>query len=219
MNNSLLIIITMLVAGFFGGITNYFKVKQEKKIQPFLGDVLMGICASFLVPLFLNIISSDLIRESTFGSYKFFVFFGFCLAAALSSKAFIQSISDKLVNDIKKTQEEIKDIREKAEPVLNKETEPSEPELTKMKIFSFGSKVNSGSDFDSNTKEVIEALGNKYAWRTPSGISREKGIEKEETLKILDSLVSEELAVKMHKKNRWGLTAEGRDVFSKISSS
>jgi len=134
------------------------------------------------------------------------------LLASLCARAFIQSISDRL---FKEMQKEVKDLKENVEPVIFKETEPSEAEAGKMKIFSFGL----DSDFDSDTKKILEVLGGgKYTWRTPTGIAREAGMAKEKVSKILDSLVSKQLAVVASEKNRWGLTLEGRDAFSKISS-
>lgn len=201
-----------------GGLANYLKVgREESKKHPFWENILWGLCASSLIPLFLNTISSNLIAESASDKYKFFVFFGFCLLASLCAKAFIQSISDKLISDIKKTQEEVRNVKQEAEIVNSKVTEPSEAEAKKMKMFSFG--VDSDSDFDSDTKKIVVALGGgEYAWRTPSGIAREAGMAKEKVLKILDSLVSKQIVVKMREKNRWGLNLEGRDAFSKISS-
>jgi len=47
-----------------------------------LRSLVIGIGASFLVPLFLNMISSDLMRQMDQDAGKLLVFVGFCLIAA-----------------------------------------------------------------------------------------------------------------------------------------
>lgn len=213
MEQYMLITILMIGAGFLGGITNYFRSDQEKKDWPlFLKNVLMGVSASLLIPLFLNMISSNLLKESDSDSSKYFILFGFCLIASLSSKAFIQTISDRLLNEVKKTTEKLEDIKKDVGPVISKESEPQEQEE------DTGIKAR-GFSFDDDSKKVLNALGGgKYAWRTLTGIAQETGIAKENVLNSLNWLSSNLLVVKTTEKGRWGLTLEGRDIVEKMSS-
>ena len=62
--NYILIISLMIGAGLLGGITNVLRTEQEKRdLQAFFKNILMGVSASLLIPLFLNMISSNLLRE------------------------------------------------------------------------------------------------------------------------------------------------------------
>lgn len=214
MDQYILIIILMIGAGLLGGITNYFRMDQENKDWfLFLKNVLMGASASLLIPLFLNMISSNLLKESESDSSKYFIFFGFCLIASLSSKAFIQTISDRLLNQVKQTNEKMENMKRDVGPVIGKETEPQEEEegtesFLKVRAFSF----------DENAKKVLNALGGgKYAWRTLRGIAQETGVPKENVLNSLNWLSSNLLVVKTAEKGRWGLTLEGRDIFARMS--
>ncbi|MDH4220991.1 MAG: hypothetical protein OEW23_19720 [Candidatus Aminicenantes bacterium] len=213
MNQTLLITLLMLIAGLLGGITNYFRIEEDKKeLSAFLKNILMGISAALLIPLFLNMISSNLLKESSEDSLKLFIFFGFCLIASLSSKAFIQTISDRVLNEVKKTKEKVENIGKDVEPIISKETEVQEAEapdsFSKIRAFSF----------DEDAKKVLNSLDSgKYAWRSLTGIAQETGLPKEKVLNSLNWLSSNGLVVKTSEKGRWGLTLEGRDVFMGLS--
>ena len=207
----------MIGAGFLGGATNFLRAELEKKdFSMFLKNVLMGISASILIPLFLNMISSNLLKETASDNLKLFVFFGFCLIASLSSKAFIQTMSDRVMNEIKDTKEIMKGMQKGmrlAEVVVDKETEPEPQEgedstsLMQVRAFSFS----------EDAKKTLNALGKgKYAWRSVRGIAREVKISKEKTLDALNWLLSNDLVVESIEKGRWGLTIEGRGIFTKM---
>jgi len=195
-----------------GGITNYFRIEQEKKDWvSFFKNVLMGVSASALIPLFLNMISSNLLKESALDSSKYFIIFGFCLIASLSSKTFIQTIFDRLLNEVEKTNKKVEDIKKDVAPMLAKGTETQEAEgrdsFLKVRAFSF----------DEDTKRVLNSLdSSKYVWRTLTGIAQETGMPQENVLNSLNWLSSNRLAVKTTEKGRWGLTLEGRDIFAAI---
>ncbi len=154
-------------------------------------------------------ISSNLILESNSDSSKLFIIFGFCLVASLSSKTFIQSLSSRLLNEVKKTEEKVRVLKNDVEPLISKETEPAETGDVRIRSI----------DFDSDTKRIIEVLGGgKYVWRTSTGIARETGMKKEVVLKSLQGLVERRLAIRTREKGRWGLTSEGRAVYIEISA-
>lgn len=216
MDQNILITILMIGAGLLGGITNYFRIEQEKKGWLSLSkNVLMGVSASLLIPLFLNMISSNLLTESASDISKLFIFFGFCLIASLSSKAFIQTISDRVLNEVKETKDKLEDIKKDVEPIISKETEAQETEETSSFL------KGRAFIFDENAKKVLNSLGSsKYAWRTLTGITQETGMPKENVLNSLNWLSSNRLVVKTIERGRtlWGLTLEGRDILTGMSS-
>lgn len=214
MDQYFLIVILMIGAGLLGGITNYFRIDQEEKTRfSFSKNILMGLSASLLIPLFLNMISSNLLKESGSDSSRYFIFFGFCLIASLSSKAFIQTISDRLLNDVKNTKEKVEKITKDVEPIISKETEAQEAEVTDsfMKVRALS--------LDEDAKKVLDSLDSgRYAWRSLTGISEQTGLPKENVLNSLNWLSSNGLVVKTSEKGRWGLTLKGRDVFMGLSA-
>lgn len=59
------VLAVMLIAGVFGGIVNYFLTrKSDPEDNTPTKCIVMGLGASLLVPLFLNMISSDLLSTS-----------------------------------------------------------------------------------------------------------------------------------------------------------
>jgi hypothetical protein len=85
-------------------------------------SVFVGVVAAFLVPLLLNMVSSELLKNAATDLLSRFVLLGFCLAAAISSTAFIRTMTDRVLNlareakaDAAKAQAEAADANRKAD--------------------------------------------------------------------------------------------------------
>jgi len=111
----------MFTAGIFGGIISYFldqdSSESNVKIRhnSLLKSVIIGVGASFLVPLFLAIISSDLLKLDKFDPSKILVFFGFCLIAAISSRKFIVTLSERVLKEAREAKQKVKQVEDKIE--------------------------------------------------------------------------------------------------------
>jgi hypothetical protein len=98
----LILIAIILASGSLGGLVNYYLARLESPPQLSLREsLIVGIAASFLVPLFLQMGSSNLLQEGASKPLALFVFSGFCLVAAISSKAFIRTLSDKILKEVR----------------------------------------------------------------------------------------------------------------------
>lgn len=114
------LIVIVILAGVFGGIISWFissKGEDAGRVG-WLKSVVVGTGASFLMPLFLNTISSTLVPNILDGkstSGDVLVFAGFCLLAAISSRAFIETLTNKVLREVRETKEkqsdEMKSIR------------------------------------------------------------------------------------------------------------
>lgn len=128
----------MIAAGMLGGAVNFFlaEVPPEKApektaektraadksnaVKPlkWWQHLIIGVSAAFVVPVFLNSIGSNLIAEfkSTVVTAevlsKLLVLDGFCLLAAISSRAFIRSMSDFLLQQVKEVSREVKEHKQ-----------------------------------------------------------------------------------------------------------
>ncbi|MBN2443723.1 MAG: hypothetical protein JXJ04_20345 [Spirochaetales bacterium] len=99
-------IIVMLLAGTFGGIINYYlesenQPKKNKRSFLLRKSIFLGVGASFIVPLFLYLISSNLIKMSDLDPKEILIFLGFCLIASISSRKFIETISSRILKEVK----------------------------------------------------------------------------------------------------------------------
>ena len=207
----------MLAAGFLGGGLNYLLSRKDNAEGAAIWQSLLGgLVASFMVPLFLNMISSGLIEaiKDKEDPSKLFVFAGFCLVAAVSSKAFINTLSDRILSEAKTARKEVRQIKSEVAPIIAKETEKETVESVPLSA-SIANRITLGE----NQKRVLSALANgRFTLRTRTGISNETHLPKEEVIKILAQLAAQGLArsakviVQGEPKTRWFVTEEGRAV-------
>jgi Transcriptional regulator len=225
------LIAVMIAAGCFGGLVNYFYSNDEK--ATIWKSVILGLGASFLVPLFLNMISSSLLVDSKEDPYKIFIFMGFCLIAAISSKAFIGTISDKVMEVAKQAEnkaieakEQIQKVKEIVDPIANKETEQDyagEQTTDEIGLFSIESLKDELPDIEAigeQEKAVLHVFNEgKYTYRTLAGLSQAIGMSSPSTLKLLTELESLGYVGQLNKNNRslFYLSAQGRKLISTLS--
>ena len=99
-----------------------------------LRSIVVGVAAALLVPLFLNMISSNLIELIKGGDHmKLLVLLGFCLVAAISSTAFIRTLSDRILTEARQARRDAAEakgdaaeVKEAVQPLMVKETEQDE---------------------------------------------------------------------------------------------
>lgn len=113
MNHTITIAVIIFVAGLFGGVVNYYRsyTINSGSHRECMTCILIGVGASCLVPLFLSMISSNLIENSRSDDKYFFTFGGLCIIAAIFSNKFINSIGEKVLKEVEQTKEGVNDIK------------------------------------------------------------------------------------------------------------
>ena len=82
----------MGIAGVFGGLINYYQMTQDRDDEAALPRcIVMGIGASFLVPVILFFVQSDLITDIQSDPSKLLIYTGFCLIVAIASRLVLTS--------------------------------------------------------------------------------------------------------------------------------
>jgi hypothetical protein len=216
----------MIVAGFLGGLVNYFLTrKDDPEGSSFWKSATLGIAASLLVPLFLNMISSNLLESIRNGTpspdlSRILVFLGFCLVAAISSTSFIRTLSDRILQEAKEAKKAARQADKKAsevqsaiQPIVEKETEVEEPSSGTAASLSSPPAI-----VDEKEKKLLQNLANgKWVLRTRTGLAKETGIPKPEVDGMMDDLRKRKLVDYKwivgrgeEKKKRWYITNEGR---------
>ena len=224
----------MLAAGVLGGSINFFISEQkEEKPLPWWQHVIVGTGASFMVPLFLNMISSNLLKEirgegkePTGDLLKLFVLAGFCIVAAVSSRAFIRTISDRLLQEVKDVRAVAQDARAEAAAAtavvapLVEEEEPIPSDISAIQN-QFGS-AESPPTLSNDDAKIIRSLATSgFSMRSLTGIARDTGLEKQLANTRLSKLMSNGLVVQGQSKSgqpRWYLSAKGREEHAATSS-
>lgn len=98
-NYMLLLLIIMVVTGVLGGLANYFMTERGNAFsaRDLAKYSVLGVVAALTVPLFLNMISSDLLAVAKARPIDLFVFAGFCLMFVLFSRRFVENLAARLM--------------------------------------------------------------------------------------------------------------------------
>lgn len=121
MSPSVMIILIISLSGILGGLTNFYTISDFKSTEEsqrnLIKSLLLGICASCAVPLFLQVLSNNLLdipptgASQTYPTKNYFILVGFCVIAAVYSKRFLDDLYDK----INKTKQEVEEVKKSAE--------------------------------------------------------------------------------------------------------
>lgn len=225
------IVLMMLSCGALGGLINFFLLdeKQDSAAKPWWQHAVIGIGASFMVPLFLNMISSGLIDQIQGSSSqppdysKLLVLAGFCLVAAISSRAFITSMSDRVLREVKEVkQEAAKAQEEAAEAKATMETfvERDDDDGDATEVTAQSHKALAPLVLSEDEKAVMHVMANSsFAMRSLSGISRQAEFDQTRANVAITSLMEKSLIAQGTSQKgypRWYLTTAGRMYVGKI---
>lgn len=134
-----LLVITqvMLLAGAIGGLVNWFLSDAPDTTRlAWWKHIVIGITASFMVPLFLTMISADLIDKIRSVDGKpgnpalLLNLAGFCLVASVSSRAFIGSLTERLMREVRDARAQADAATTTAEQARQRATDATEAALT-----------------------------------------------------------------------------------------
>ncbi len=205
-----LIIATLVTAGIFGGVVNYLLAKPED-VPPrsLIRSIVVGLAASFLVPLFLNMISSNLLEQIKSGdTSRLLILSGFSLVAAISSTAFIRTLSDRVLREAKEAKKEAQEARievtkvhKELQPFVAKETETDEP-----------GEARSAAPLTSEQRLLKALTGGRWVLRSQRGLAKETEIDPVEVAQLLEQLTSQGMVGRRTSANgpRWFITETGR---------
>jgi len=218
MANHIFILATvMLLAGIFGGLVNYYlygdKDPDAASLPRFL---VVGVGASFLVPVVLDMVNSELVLESQGDPSRLLIFTGFCLISALLSRFFIDNLSDRILSEAQaakqrseETQQNLRIIQSELLPLIDTETEQDTAQEEDPQV------QMANDELDVTSTQVLKVLsGGRFIFRSLAGVCREANQEESTVLKTLHVLVNRSLAGKVSGKNgvRWHITEKGRRV-------
>lgn len=151
-------------------------------------------------------ISSDLLSRSEGDLTVLLVFLGFCLIAAISSKAFIRSISDRILQKANEAVRVATETREEIDPLIQR-SEESELGADEKKL--------DPKELADERKKVLAALNHsRFTYRALSGVSKDTEIDKPRVREILSELESEGLAkgLQREKGPRFYVTSKGVEM-------
>jgi DNA-binding transcriptional regulator GbsR (MarR family) len=230
----LLIVAIIIGAGILGGITNFLMLfdndlkSKELRIK-FFASLFLSLCASTTVPLFLQILSNNILDQLSFKNSL--IFAGFCILASFFSKRFLEDVYAKVQNLEKKvddqkreTKKELQDSNRQTEAV-NKKVEDLEESIEESEYDNIPTEIkdaitsnNTFSFSSSDLENLITALFSaKYSSRTIGGISKETGIDKDKIKEVMEHLQEygfAERKVAYNGKDLWRILKQPVKIYS-----
>lgn len=218
------IIGTMLFAGILGGLINsYLSDPNIEKPLAWWQHIIVGVGASFIVPVFLNTISSKLIADITGTEItsdilsKLLILAGFCLLAAVSSRAFIRSMTDRLLREVSAAKKEAKEAKEQAKNAADIAELTVEPETLAATTKSLIADTETPTiEVTETEKQILKAMvESRFSMRSISGIAKDSGLSAPTVNSSLGNLLAKALVSEGRNKEgqlRWYATALGRQV-------
>ncbi|SHK16296.1 YEATS-associated helix-containing protein [Chryseobacterium polytrichastri] len=154
------LIIIMLICGIVGGVGNTLRGTTCSGVV-ISKNICLGIIASIAVPLFLSLVSSDIIsnlyieKKGADGntinhSVNYLIFSGFCMIASYTSLDFLNNISGRVIQKFEKRVDRVEEESEVLNQALKtiavnteSNTQINASELEKFKTSSYAEIMNS----------------------------------------------------------------------------
>jgi hypothetical protein len=197
------LIAVMIAAGLAGGFGNMLGGPQHEDLPPwrrYAAPFVLGLVAAFATPLFLNLAESqlveNLIREHPRYGADIFVFAGFCLVAALSSRMFLGRLTQQLIA----LKQDVEKVRTKAEETAEEQDAINATIIETLKavpsaVELAGVDVPGPGVASPAAWEVLKTLrAGPTVWRSISGVRKEANLDRDAAHRLLEELVAAGLA-------------------------
>ncbi len=233
MTHYVILIIVMILAGAAGGFASWLLAPADEQEGGggvrfgMFGYVAVGIVAAFVVPLFLSMAQSDLIgNEAKIDDLSnIFVFVGFCIIAGFSARAFIQTISDRLLAEVQQVREQQIETTDQMEELRDNVTE-------RAPVRNTDEGPEGVTEIDPEVRAVAEALSTDevaalrasalMTMRTRTGIARDGEIANNRISSVLERLIDKGFLERTQSDRtgelRFRITATGIDALKAISA-
>jgi len=233
-NSQIIVVIIIVASGLLGGLANFytlynFKLDQKENRIKFYASILLSLCGSFTVPLFLQILSNNLLDNITFKNAL--ILTGFCVLGSIFSKRFLEDAYAKVYSKLNRLDEaqrenanEIENVSNKTEKVnkkvedLEESSEEIESDVVPTEIKKSLLEHKKGLLAEEQLEEIVKALlSNKYSFRSIQGIHKDTKIEKEKIKETLQHLVEHgfaEIRVGSNGKDYWRILKYPIKIYS-----
>jgi hypothetical protein len=206
----LLILLIMLAAGILGGLANYFLSERHGARREAAKFAILGVVAALTVPLFLNMISSNLLEAARTRPVDFFVFAGFCLAYVVATRRVFENVANKLLGQMDQMKREMGQIQRHEAPRDEFPPEPVlKPEAAKESLAY-------------NDIEILRALAEEsYVYGNLVGLTDKTGLARElvsARLAVLKNLGIIETRINDKSVLHWSVSLKGKQMLDEVLS-
>ena len=221
--NIYILLLFMVLTGIICGLTLFLR-EHKLNIRTFFINIFYAIIATLTVPLFLNLISSELVKTILEGKsiYKpqLLVYIGFCALAALYSKSFLEKMYSKITEDLNKAKEQIAETKYEVESLQDALVEKEgNIDIAIEDINGFNKKEE---ELFKKILLLMKAIYNStFKYRTIHSLSKEIGISEDEIITVFGKMKKLKLIITKESKQGstiFGLSELGVSVFSNKES-
>lgn len=230
MGQGSVVAIIIIAAGLLGGLGSYLAADEgepDKKNRLRIRYVVLGLIASAAVPLFLNLLQSDLLKMVFMNDAAIqysFILFGFCAIAAFAARNFIDSLAARVIQQVDRNTKVAAEAKKEAEEAIEKalvaidvaaevagRDEPPPPAVHAAK--AAGEALVPRKDLPADEQRVLEKMMD-MSFRTATGIGNDiAGLSRASAAEILNRLAGRGLVERTPAPKtgspRWRITGAG----------
>lgn len=219
----LIILLIMVVAGVLGGIANYFlSDRQNNPVRREWGRyTILGVVSALTVPLFLNMISSNLLEAARTRPVDFFVFAGFCLIYVVASRRVFENAANRLLGQMDQMKRDMNQIRLQRQENTSAAAREESPTAADASLASSAQKPETVRESLSyNDVEILRALSEEnYVYGNLVGLTDKTGLARElvsSRLPVLKSLGLIETRINDKNVLLWYVSPKGKQMLGEI---
>ena len=217
----LIILLIMIAAGVLGGVANYFlrDRQQESSPQDWAKYSILGVIAALTVPLFLNMISSNLLEAARTRPVDFFVFAGFCLIYVVASRRVFENAANKLLGQVDQMKREMVQIKQQRQEVALSALREEPAVAADTPLPAVKPEVIKES-LSYNDIEILRALSeDSYIYGNLAGITEKTGLARDlvsSRLAVLRSLGVIETRINDKNVLHWFVSPKGKQMLGDV---
>lgn len=209
----LVILLIMVAAGILGGSANYYLSERQRDgaRREWAKYAILGVVAALTVPLFLNMISSNLVEAARARPVDLFVFGGFCLIYVVASRRVFENVANRFLLQIDQLKREMVQLKRPAPSV---ESPPGGETAA-------APRSEAGRDpLSYNDVEILRALAEEnYVYGNLAGFTEKTGLAREQVsarLIVLKNLGLIETRINDKNVLHWQVSARGTQMLDEI---
>ena len=216
-SHMLIVLLIMVAAGLLGGVANcYLSDRQGDAGRREWGKYLtLGVIVALTVPLFLNMMYSNVLEAPRTRPVDFFVFAGFCLIYVVASRRLVENMANRLLGQMEQMKRELGQIKER-------QPENPPPAVREEPAEAAGKPETPKESLSYNDIEILRALAkDNYVYGNLVGITDETGLAREivsNRLTILKNLGIIETRISEKNVLHWCVSPKGKQVLGEILS-
>ncbi|HEX5801522.1 MAG TPA: YEATS-associated helix-containing protein [Azospira sp.] len=216
----LMILGIMLLTGILGGVANYFLADRDgaPSRREAAKYAVLGMLAALTVPLFLNMLSSNLLEAARTRPVDFFVFAGFCLIYVVASRRVFENAANRLLAQLDQVKRDVGRLKEQqAEAPVAVREEPV------AVVAEAVHKVEPAKESLSyNDIEILRAIVEEnYVYGNLAGLTDKTGLARDlvsNRLTVLKSLGIIETRISDKNVLHWYVSPKGKQMLGEILS-